>query len=896
VRDQIGANGTLDKVTTLEPAHEAVLRQWSLLKGWLAADLARLAALEDAKRAAHDWDANGRDAAWLAHRGLRLADAVALDQRPDLAAKLDPPDREYLAACRAQEAAEAAEVEARRREREEEQARALCDAQNLAAAKSSLARRTRVGLLATSLLAVAAAGAGAYGLLQAGIARQQQALAEQRQAEAVKNARDAFQQVQVTQSQELAARGRSLAKERLDLALLLTLEAYRTAPTPEARTALLESMQYSPYLARFVLPPDSGARTAALSSDGAMIAIATESKSVELRSAKYPERIIATLQAPDVVRSLFFASDDRKLITCYGDDGISVWDIASRTSVDEPAADRASARYCMALSPDRTKLAYETNDKALMLWDVVHLQRIGSRMPAPLTDVHFSGHDKNGKRVEGWDREPVGLNAVAFSPDGNTLAAAYQDWTIVLWDVLTGRRIGEPLKGHTSFVNTVAFSPDGRNLVSGSEDKTLRFWDTATGRAVSDALKGHDDAVATVAFSPDGKEVISAGFNGTLIMWNVGNGAAYAYPLQERLRGHVAPVQTLQWNRESGQILTVASDGSVIFWRDTFQSVSLMQAVNVNSISISRDGDLLASGGFRDVTIWDTRTRAPIRTWASAAEIKGVAISPDRKAVAAADANSIAIWDIGTGRLIARRERPHEIELTDLAYSPSSAIVASSGRDGLIRMWDASDLSPLSPPLQGDKSEVVLHLAFSPDGMTLVSSGRVGLVRFWDVGTRQPDGEPIRADGDVTRVAFSHDGKRLVTGTDRAVVEIWDARSHTREGARIAAKGLVTGVAFSPDGNIFATGNGDGLVRLWDVRDHAALEPAMRAHSSFVNAIAFDPKGQYVAAGAHDGIAVIDLTPQDWALQICRSVGRNLTRAEWAQYIPRQSYRISCPQ
>ena len=59
-------------------------------KGWLEADFGRLASLEGVKRAARDWETNGRDPAWLAHRGLRLADAVSLHERSDIAAKLWP--------------------------------------------------------------------------------------------------------------------------------------------------------------------------------------------------------------------------------------------------------------------------------------------------------------------------------------------------------------------------------------------------------------------------------------------------------------------------------------------------------------------------------------------------------------------------------------------------------------------------------------------------------------------------------------------------------------------------------------------------------------------------------------------------------------------------------------
>jgi formylglycine-generating enzyme required for sulfatase activity len=89
---------------TIEPAHEALLRQWGLLDGWLAEDAGLLAVLEGVKRASRDWAANNRGGAWLAHATDRLAAAERLSERPDLAANLEPTDRAYLAACQKVEA------------------------------------------------------------------------------------------------------------------------------------------------------------------------------------------------------------------------------------------------------------------------------------------------------------------------------------------------------------------------------------------------------------------------------------------------------------------------------------------------------------------------------------------------------------------------------------------------------------------------------------------------------------------------------------------------------------------------------------------------------------------------------------------------------------------------
>jgi len=88
---------------TIEPAHEALLRQWSLLQGWLTEDAGLLAVMDGVKRAARDWAAHGKAHSWLTHVTGRLEAAERLGARPDLAAHLLPVDREYLAACRKSE-------------------------------------------------------------------------------------------------------------------------------------------------------------------------------------------------------------------------------------------------------------------------------------------------------------------------------------------------------------------------------------------------------------------------------------------------------------------------------------------------------------------------------------------------------------------------------------------------------------------------------------------------------------------------------------------------------------------------------------------------------------------------------------------------------------------------
>jgi WD40 repeat protein len=92
--------------------------------------------------------------------------------------------------------------------------------------------------------------------------------------------------------------------------------------------------------------------------------------------------------------------------------------------------------------------------------------------------------------------------------DGKRFVTASRDKTVRLWDMATGKPIGEPFRGHRSLVWSAVFSPDGTRVISASEDKTARLWDALTGQQVGE-LRGHEERLKKAAFGPDGTRIVT---------------------------------------------------------------------------------------------------------------------------------------------------------------------------------------------------------------------------------------------------------------------------------------------------------------------------------------------------------------------------------------------------
>jgi DNA-binding beta-propeller fold protein YncE len=342
-------------------------------------------------------------------------------------------------------------------------------------------------------------------------------------------------------SARLAADARSVVKDRLPLALLLSIAANALADIGESKGSLLEALLSSSSIdsLRTGLPGHTeSVRSIVFSPDGKLLASGSGDQTIQLWdiAARKP---LATLQTDDIVRRVSFSRDGKLLAAAVGKT-VHLWDVVTGAKLDTLPKQGDKVRS-IAFSPDGKLLASGNEDSTIRLWDVTkklelgaplheHKKAISALVFSPDGKLFVSGSEDNTIRL--WDAvtlQSVGVltghqgpvRSIALSPDGKLLASGSEDSTIRLWDVATKQSRGIFFPDHRDTVRTVAFSPDGKLLASGSEDNTVRLWDVATRRQLGTSLTGNKDTVRSVAFSPDGKLLASGSQDGALGLWDV---------------------------------------------------------------------------------------------------------------------------------------------------------------------------------------------------------------------------------------------------------------------------------------------------------------------------------------------------------------------------------------
>jgi WD40 repeat protein len=204
--------------------------------------------------------------------------------------------------------------------------------------------------------------------------------------------------------------------------------------------------------------------------------------------------------------------------------------------------------------------------------------------------------------------------AVAWSPDGKSIACASSDNSVQVWNASTGGNL-LIYHGHTSPVYSLAWSPDGKRIASGSADKTVQVWDVADGVKVY-TYSGHHDSVNAVVWSPDDKRIASGSEDKTVQVWD-----AYTGTNPIIYRGHSSAVEAVAWSPDGTRIASGSSDNTVRIW-DAFtggRNVTINyngHSDTVYAVAWSSDGRRIASASSDGtVQIWNTATGSHILTY-----------------------------------------------------------------------------------------------------------------------------------------------------------------------------------------------------------------------------------------------------------------------------------------
>ncbi|MBI3244489.1 MAG: hypothetical protein HYZ49_19590 [Chloroflexi bacterium] len=306
--------------------------------------------------------------------------------------------------------------------------------------------------------------------------------------------------------------------------------------------------------------------------------------------------------------------------------------------------------------------------------------------------------------------------------------------------------------------------------------------------------------------------------------------------------------------------------------------------------------------------------------------VTGVALSADSTVLASGDeTGTIILWDVATGQQTSQLTG-HTGGITGLDFSADGKQLASSSLDGTARLWDVASRAELARPDYGDapfEFTEVLGVAFRANNRTLriIGCARPAgtsaacnnlYVWQWDIVTGQRTGGLLLYNGEILpgltfradekMVAYSRQNKIILANVTVGPLEQIEPRldDHTDE---------ITGLAFGLDGQLLASSSLDNTVRLWDVNRRKQIGLPLVGHRGAVRSVAFSAGDTFVSGG-DDNAVILWSAPtiqpnedvsdaNNFALlnaRACQTAGRNLTQAEWAQYLPGTLYRKTCEQ
>jgi len=274
----------------------------------------------------------------------------------------------------------------------------------------------------------------------------------------------------------------------------------------------------------------------------------------------------------------------------------------------------------------------------------------------------------------------------------------------------------------------------------------------------------------------------------------------------------------------------------------------------VNSVTISRDGQILVSGS-RDktISIWQLDTGKKLRTLTGHTSfVYSVAISPDGQTLASgSEDTTIKLWQMSTGRqlrTLGGRFSGHSHWVNSVAISPDGQTLVSSSTDNTIKLWRLGTGRELHT-LTGHSGSV-RSVAISPDGQTLVSGSDDTTIKLWQMDTGKLLHTLIGHSNRVRSVAISPDGLTLISSSDDKTIKLWHLKAGTLISTLTGHSTWPTSVAISPNGQTLVSSE-HKTIKIWQLNTGREIG-SLTGHSDWVNCVAFSPYGEMLASGSAD--------------------------------------------
>ena len=510
---------------------------------------------------------------------------------------------------------------------------------------------------------------------------------------------------------------------------------------------------------------------------------------------------------------------------------------------------------------------------------------------------------------------PPDIVSVAYSAAGRRLIVVATGTTIV-FDARTGHRVRSYPVGGVS----AAVSPGGDTVGISAADGSVRFLNLATGR-VTLGTGAHTGGAVVEDFTPSGKTLITSGNDSKTLLWNVA-----AHTIRQTLAGHAGPIHSQAISADGSTLYTGSLDTNVLAWDLTGRRglvPSLMAAktdasLQTWSLAISPDNKTIAVGSTSGVVnLWDIKTLRKIQSFpAVPGMVTALSFGPGgRSLLVAGDTPQphrawLHIWGLGPHPQLLRSLRGLQW-ITWATWSPDSKTVAAVGyqlsqnpqRAGVVAEWDASTGLPLGPPVVVNGGAPV-DVSFAPHRDTVAVTGFNGATEVLDPAKRTVESRFTVPGPYSFGVTFSPDGTKLATSDWSGSVALWNPKTGKPLGQIPDPSQTPTAsVAWSPDGQTIAVTDGDQTLRLFDVATRQELGPPFPLATPqgpntnpYATYAAFTPGGANVVVTNDTGQTwIFPATLKAWEAHACAVANRNLTPAEWQEFVTGIPYRQLCP-